>query len=140
MAKVALFIYDMHVSTLQGGFEPILKSKLRAPSDWGVQIVKFHYSVHRLVVRKQIRSQWSISTIFCICTIAYEDCIIYSSVSFCVVCRRYYVAPLRIFHIYAQLRLMTPFNAKWHSLQCYFLPRLIFLYFSATSYGSIDYY
>ena len=49
---------------------------------------------NRLVVRKRIRYQWSISTIICICTIAYEDYIIYSSV--CVVYRRYYVAPSRI--------------------------------------------
>ncbi len=39
---------------------------------------------------------------------------------------------------------MTPFNAKWHCLQCYFclnfLPRLVFLYLSMTSYGNIDYY
>ena len=49
---------------------------------------------NRLVVRKRIRSQWSISTIICICTIAYEDSI-YSSV--CVVYRRYYVAPSHVF-------------------------------------------
>ena len=30
----------------------------------------------RLVVRKRICCQWSISTIICICTIAYEDYII----------------------------------------------------------------
>ena len=34
----------------------------------------------RLIVRKQIRSQWSNYTIICICTIAYKDYIIYSSV------------------------------------------------------------
>ena len=51
----------------------------------------------RLVVRKRICCHWSISTIICICTIAYEDYIIYSSV--CVVYRRYYVAPSRISHI-----------------------------------------
>ena len=50
---------------------------------------------NRLVVRKRIRSQWSISTI--ICTIAYEDYIIYSSV--CVVYRRYDVALSHISHI-----------------------------------------
>ena len=52
---------------------------------------------NRLVVRKRIRSQWSISAMICICTIAYEDYIIYSSV--CVVYRRYYVAFSRISHI-----------------------------------------
>ena len=50
-----------------------------------------------LVIRKRIRSQWSISTIICICTIAYEDYSIYSSV--CVVYHWYYVAPSRISHI-----------------------------------------
>ena len=40
------------------------------------------FEQNRLVVRKRIRSQWSDSnsTIICICTIAYEDYIIYSSV------------------------------------------------------------
>ena len=55
------------------------------------------FTRHRLVVRNRIRSQWAISTIICICTIAYEDSIINSSV--CVVYRRYFVAPLRIFQI-----------------------------------------
>ena len=63
--------------------------------------------------------QWSISTIICICTIAYEDYIIYSSV--CVICHRYYVVPSRICHIWARLRLMKPFNANWDCSQCYFL-------------------
>ena len=36
----------MRVSVLQGGFEPILKYKLRAPSDWGMQNVKFQGSVY----------------------------------------------------------------------------------------------
>ena len=53
------------------------------------------FELNRLVVRKRICSQWSISTI--ICMIAYEDYIIYSSV--CVVYRRYYVGPSRISHI-----------------------------------------
>ena len=44
--KIALVVYDMRVSVLQGGFEPILKYKLRAPSDWGMQNVKFHDSVY----------------------------------------------------------------------------------------------
>ena len=38
------------------------------------------FTRHRLVVRKRIRSQWSISTIICICTIAYKYYITYSSV------------------------------------------------------------
>ena len=46
MAKVALMVYDMSVSMLQGGFEPILKYKLRAPPDWGRGNVKFHDSVY----------------------------------------------------------------------------------------------
>ena len=36
----------MRVSVLKGGFEQILKYKLRAPSDWGMQNVKFHDSVY----------------------------------------------------------------------------------------------
>ena len=44
--KIALVVYDMRVSVLQGGFEPILKYKLHAPSDWGMQNVKFHESVY----------------------------------------------------------------------------------------------
>ena len=52
---------------------------------------------NRVVVCKRIRCQWSISMIICICTIAYEAYIIYSSV--CVVCRRYYVVPSPISHI-----------------------------------------
>ena len=70
------------------------------PRDIGLGMTKCSISRNRLVVRKRIRSQWSISTIICICTIAYEDqayIILYSSV--CVVYRRYYVAPSRIFHI-----------------------------------------
>ena len=31
------------------------------------------FTWHRLVVHKRIRTQWSISTIMCICTIVYED-------------------------------------------------------------------
>ena len=31
------------------------------------------FEQNRLVVRKRIRCQWSISTIICICTIEYED-------------------------------------------------------------------
>ena len=54
------------------------------------------FEQNRLVVRKRIRYQLSNSTIICICTIAYEDYIIYSSVW--VVYRRYYVAS-RISHI-----------------------------------------
>ena len=56
-----------------------------------------NFTRQRLVICKRIRSQWSISTIICICTIAYEDYIICSSV--CVVYHRYYVAPFRVFHI-----------------------------------------
>ena len=99
---------------------------------------------NRLVVRKRIRCQRSISTIICIFTIAYEDYIIYSYV--CVVYRRYYVAPSHIsyFPHLSTKPFTKPFNAKLHCLQhCYFLnflPRLIFLYFSANSYRNIDYY
>ena len=46
MVKVALIVDDMSVSMLQGGFEPILKQKLRAPSDWGRQNIKYHDSVY----------------------------------------------------------------------------------------------
>ena len=44
--------------------------------------------------RAESRSQWSISTIICICTIGYEDYSIYSSV-----CVDYYVASSCISHI-----------------------------------------
>ena len=46
MDKVAIIVYDMSVSMLQGRFEPILKYKLHAPSVWGRQNVKFHDSVY----------------------------------------------------------------------------------------------
>ena len=38
------------------------------------------FELNRLVLRKRIRYQWSDSMVICICTIAYEDYIIYSSV------------------------------------------------------------
>ena len=50
-----------------------------------IGMTKCLISRNRLVVRKRIRSQWSISTIICIWTIAYEDYTRYSSV--CVVYR-----------------------------------------------------
>ena len=44
---VLLVVYDMRIPVLQGGFEPMnFKIKLRAPSDWGMQNVKFHDSVY----------------------------------------------------------------------------------------------
>ena len=100
-------------------------------------ISRSRFERNRLVVRKRIRCQLSIITIICICTIAYEDYIIYSSV--CVVYRRYYAYFLHL----STTSFTKPFNAKLHCLQCYFLnflPRLIFLYLSASSYRNIDYY
>ena len=70
MVKIALVVYDMRVSVLQCEFEPILKYKLRAPSDWGMQNVKFHDSVYTTPFsRTQTKSFMNIG----ICTIAYED-------------------------------------------------------------------
>ena len=94
---------------------------------------------NRLVVHKRIRSQWSNSTIICICTIAYEDDIIIflclCSLSSILCCAFTYFPHLST----------TPFTkpfAKCHYLECYFFylnffPRLIFLYLSANSYGNI---
>ena len=48
-------LYDMRVSVLQGElteYEPILKYKLRALSDWGMQNVKFHHSVNTTPFRR----------------------------------------------------------------------------------------
>ena len=70
---------------------------VKIPRAIGLRVTKCSVSRNRLVVRKRIRSKWFNSKIICICTIAYEDDIIYSSV--CVVYRRYYVAPSRISHI-----------------------------------------
>ena len=95
----------------------------------------------RLVVRKRICCQWSISTIICICTIAYEDYIIYSSV--CVVLPSILCCAFTYFPHLSTTPFTKQFNAKLHCLQCYFLnflPRLIFLYLSANSYRNIDYY
>ena len=39
------------------------------------------FEQNRLVVRKLILSQWSNSTIICICTVAYEDYIIFLCLS-----------------------------------------------------------
>ena len=65
----------MSVSMLQGRFEPILKYIDRAHRLIGeCEMLNFTtpFTRHRLVLRKRIRSQWSISTIMCICTLAYE--------------------------------------------------------------------
>ena len=71
---------------------------LKIPRAIGLGVTKCSISRNCLVVRKRILSQWSNFTIICICTIAYEDYFIYSSVN-SVVYRRYYVAPSRIFQI-----------------------------------------
>ena len=44
------------------------------------------FTRHRLVVRKQIHSQWSISTIIRICTIAYEDYLLYKAAASLCLC------------------------------------------------------
>ena len=94
---------------------------------------------NRLVVRKRIHCQWSISTIICICTIAYEDYIFLCLCSLpLILCCAFTYFP----HL-STTPFTKPFNAKLHCLQCYFLnflPRLIFLYLSANSYRNIDYY
>ena len=94
---------------------------------------------NHLVIRKRICSQWSISTIIFICTIAYED---YIFLCFCslppILCCAFTYFP----HL-STTPFTKPFTAKWHCLQCYFLNfllQLICLYLSATSCGNNDYY
>ena len=72
----------MRVSMVGDGFEPILSKNSTQHLFGDDKMFNFTktFERKRLVVRKQIRSQWSNSTIICICTIAYEDYIIYSSV------------------------------------------------------------
>ena len=80
---VSLMVYDMSVSVLQVGFEPILlPKKLRVSSDWECEMLNFSttFTRHRLVVLKRVRSQLSISTRMRICTISYEDYILYTTI------------------------------------------------------------
>ena len=76
------------------------------------------FTRHRLVVRNRIRSQWSISTIICFCTILYEDYIIlYIFLCLCslpsiLCCASTYFPNLN--GVVKRLLLTTPFNAKWH--------------------------
>ena len=67
---------------VRDGFGPILSQKFGLGDDKMFNFTK-PFERNRLVIRIRIRCQWSISTIICICMIAYEDYIIYSSV--CVV-------------------------------------------------------
>ena len=96
---------------------------------------------NRLVLCKQIRCHWSISTIICICTIAYEDYIIYSCLCNLptILCCAFTYFP----HLSTRCRLrnrLMPNGTVYNAIFLNLLPQLIFLYLSANSYRNIDYY
>ena len=132
VAKVALIVHNMSVSMLQGGFEPILKYKLRAPSDWGRWNVKFHDSMYTTPFSRtqtNALSMVSSSTIMYICKIAYDDYSIGPRPIIMCLCSLPSMGQLCCAFTYVPHLSTTPFNAKWHYLQCNysnFLPRLIF--------------
>ena len=66
-------IYDERVNGTGWVWTDIV---IKIPHAIGLGVTKCSISRNRLVVRKRIRSQWSNSTIICICTIAYEYYII----------------------------------------------------------------
>ena len=82
----------------------------------------------RLVVRKQIRSQWSNSTIICICTIAYEDYIIFLCLSSLpsILCCLHAFPTSKHDAVYETVCKMALFTMLFSYLN--FFPRLIFIY------------
>ena len=68
------------------------------------------FTRHRLVVRKRIRSQWSISTIICICNIAHEDYLyLYRRVCVCLC-----VYPSKRIHVAVCGPIGTKFGKHMH--------------------------